>query len=337
MSQNINRRNFFRSFQKAPVAGAVGTALLSAARAESGLGPVVGPARSLPTSIGENSAALLRPQRILLWENTRREIRESIQSGRLKAAILPTGSIEQHNEHIALVEDVAHATMFAQMVALELYPQVIVAPPSPCGYAPYWMARKGTITLRKETFLSYVFDVLHCLKTHGIRTLLVLNGHGGNAGSLDEAEAGWRKELGVTLEVDSFWRGIPKEFTRTVLETKNWVSHAGEFETSIALAAFPERVRRVSMKQYDDAKLNYESGFSPDVEHFLRIDGRTFKDGRIYEEGENKVDRLRQVESALASAEKGEALIRKGTQYFVDKVERMIAATEAGKPWPITE
>ncbi len=83
--------------------------------------------------------------------------------------------------------------------------------------------------------------------------------------------------------------------------------------------------------------LDYESGFSPDVEHFLRVDRRTFQDGWIYEKGENTLDRTRQVESALASTEKGEALIRKGTQYFVDKVRRMIGATETGKPWPATE
>ena len=42
------------------------------------------------------------------------------------------------------------------------------------------MARKGTITLRKETFQAYVLDVLDSLKAHGIRNILVLNGHGGN-------------------------------------------------------------------------------------------------------------------------------------------------------------
>ena len=35
------------------------------------------------------------------------------------------------------------------------------------------------------------------------------------------------------------------------------------------------------MEEYDDAKLNYESGFSPEVKEFLRRDRRTFKDGKI--------------------------------------------------------
>ena len=88
------------------------------------------------------------------------------------------------------------------------------------------------------------------------------------------------------------------------------------------------------MKQYDDAKLNYESGFSPDVEHFLRIDHRTFKNGKI-DEGENKLDRGRQRLSLFASAEKGEALISKATDFFVEKMKKMIAATEAGQSWPL--
>lgn len=320
MIQGISRRSLLRSFTGGVTAGIIGSGMAG---------------QALGSSL-VRSKSRMHPEKVLLWENTRREIRELLESGDLKAAILPTGSIEQHNEHLALVQDIAQATLISKLVALELYPQVIVAPPSPCGYAPYWMSRKGTITLRRETFQAYVFDVLHSLKTHGIRTLLVLNGHGGNHTPLKEAEEKWRKELGVTLEVDSFWRGIPKEFVDRVLTSKERLSHADEFETSIALAGHPKgRVRRITMKQYDDAKLDYESGFSPDVEHFLRIDHRTFRNGKIDEEGENKLDRGRQRLSLFASAEKGEALISKATDFFVEKMKKMIAATEAGQSWPL--
>ena len=88
------------------------------------------------------------------------------------------------------------------------------------------------------------------------------------------------------------------------------------------------------MKEYDDANLNYESGFSPEVEHFLRIDGRTFIDGRINEEGENATDRARQEQSLLATAAKGEKLIARVVEYYVEKLQKMIAATESGQPWP---
>ena len=103
-------------------------------------------------------------------------------------------SIEQHNEHMAMVADVAIATLISQKAALDLYPHVIVAPPSPCGYAPYHMARPGTLTLRKETFLAYILDVMSCLKAHGVRTIFILNGHGGNHEPIREALPKFRKD-----------------------------------------------------------------------------------------------------------------------------------------------
>ncbi len=207
----------------------------------------------------------VNPNKVFLWENTRKEIRQRLAGNKLKAAILPTGSIEQHNEHMAMVADVAIATLICQRAALELYPQVIVAPSSPCGYAPYHMARKGTVTLRRGTFQAYVFDVMEILKAHGIRTILVINGHGGNHQPLQDVLPEWRKELGINIDADLYWSGTPRSFIKSLLTSPEPTSHAGEFETSIYMAAFPGRLRPFTMGQCDDAHLNYESGFSPDV------------------------------------------------------------------------
>jgi hypothetical protein len=52
-------------------------------------------------------------RRVLLWENTRREFREALEGGTLKAMIVPTGSTEQHNEHLAMIQDTASVTLVA--------------------------------------------------------------------------------------------------------------------------------------------------------------------------------------------------------------------------------
>src|SRR5207249_10479683 len=44
-----------------------------------------------------------------LWEMTRRSMREGIDDGRIRAAIIPTGSTEQHNEHLHMIHDTASA------------------------------------------------------------------------------------------------------------------------------------------------------------------------------------------------------------------------------------
>ena len=79
---------------------------------------------------------------------------------------------------------------------MQLYPQVTVAPPCPVGYSPYHMARKGTLTLRKETLRAYIFDVAESLKTHGIRTILVVNGHGRQSRLAAGCAAGVAARLG---------------------------------------------------------------------------------------------------------------------------------------------
>ena len=118
----------------------------------------------------------VNPRKVLLWESTRREIREALESGRLKAAIVPTGSTEQHNEHLAMIQDTASAVLVAQQAALKLYPQVTVATPVPVGISPYWMERKGTLTLRPETFLAFVYDICDSLRAHGFKTIYIVNG-----------------------------------------------------------------------------------------------------------------------------------------------------------------
>ncbi|MCH2201667.1 MAG: creatininase family protein [Fuerstiella sp.] len=326
MNEQSNRRGFFQSFATAAAAATV---------TNKNKGQLLAQAPgSLPftvDSLSKGRESFINPNRVLLWENTRKEIRELLEGGQLKAAILPTGSIEQHNEHMAMVADVANATLISQQAALQLFPQVIVAPPSPCGYAPYHMARKGTITLRKETFQAYVFDVVESLKAHGIRTILVLNGHGGNHQPLQEALPEWRKKLGINIDADSYWSGTPQSELKTFVRSKQLTSHAGEFETSIYKAAFPGRLRPFTMEEYDDANLNYESDFSPEVEEFLRRDGRSFKNGEINLAGENGRDRRRQEEALLAHEKTGEIILTRAINFVVDRMQKMITATDARK------
>ncbi|MEE3372173.1 MAG: creatininase family protein [Planctomycetota bacterium] len=333
MASSLHRRSFFRSSGTGLAgAAALGTAATHALTAYSAR--AAGPLPIDSTPLAPVGRGLIDSRKVLLWENTRKEIRDWMKAGKLKAAILPTGSVEQHNEHMAMVADVAISTLISQQIALELYPNVVVAPPSPCGYAPYHMARKGTITLRKETLQAYVLDVLESLKAHGIQTILVLNGHGGNHAPLLEPLDAWRKKLGITLEVDSYWNGIPKAFQQKVMTAQQPTSHAGEFETSIYMAAFPGRLRHFTIQAYDQAMLDYESGFNDDVKTFLRRDDRTFKQGQINVDGYNAADRRRQVEALLAKRETGEALISKATESFTQRLREMLAVTAAGKPWP---
>ena len=325
MSEEFSRRRFFRSFRGVAGAGAVGAAALQTRPRAAGQTSLQVPIPS--STLVPTAGRPIRPQKVLLWENTRKEIRQALAAGDLKAAIVPTGSTEQHNEHLALICDIACATMVSQQAALQLYPKVTVSTPCPVGYSPYHMARKGTLTLRKETFRAYAFDVIKSLRAHGIRTVLVVNGHGGNHQLLQDSLTQWRQKLGITLDAVSYWNGYTDEDFKKHQDTGAGVSHAAEFETSLLKAAFPDRVRSFTMQEYDKADLRYqsESDLSPEVMEFLK----PFKIA-----GENSHDRNRQEQALLGTEEKGQALIVIATRFVAHRVEAMIAATERGTPWP---
>jgi creatinine amidohydrolase len=198
-------------------------------------------------------ASYVNARKVLLWESTRKEFRESLEGGSLKAVIVPTGSTEQHNEHLAMINDTASVTLIAQQAALLLYPSVMVATPVPVGISPHWMDRKGTLSLRKETFLAVVYDICESLKTHGVKNILILNGHGGNVAPLKQSVAEFRDKLGIKVGMHSYWDAYTPEIKKKYMESGQAPGHAGEFETSFAMAAFPERVHWESV-DYEKAK-----------------------------------------------------------------------------------
>jgi creatinine amidohydrolase len=295
MHKAMSRRGFFDRVG----AGAALAAGVGSARAEEGM--------PLPSAaVARAGDRYVNPRRVLLWESTRKEIREGLESGKLKAAIVPTGSTEQHNEHLAMIQDTASAVLVAQQAALKLYPQVILSTPVPVGISPYWMERKGTLSLRPETFLAFVYDICDSLRAHGFKAIYIVNGHGGNDKPLKSHLAEWREKLGVNLDACSYWDAYTsseeaKAETSKLMQSgiERVPGHSAEFETSFALAAFPERVHRVGV-EYDKVKLQLK-------------DPQDAKDDRAYYQ-----------ESLLATAEKGEALIRIAVDWVAAKVQSMI-------------
>lgn len=291
MSERKNRRGFLRT-----AAAGIAVGLGGGAGTTHGETVVSWPAKG--PGDGDAAAVDIDPRKVLLAECTRREIRERLGAGTLRAAIVPTASTEQHNEHLAMCMDTAAACLVTQTAALRLWPRAIVTPPVLVGVSPHWMNRKGTLTLQKETFQAVVFDICQSLVTHGFKTILVVNGHGGNTAPLNEKRDEFRGKLGVTFDVCCYWDSFPAAIKKQFTESGDIPGHAGEFETSIALAAFPERVRFQGIV-YDPSVLNLP-------------------------EQELKADRNLFEESRLATAEKGERILAHASAWVAAKLAGMM-------------
>jgi creatinine amidohydrolase len=98
-------------------------------------------------------------------------------------AILPLGSTEQH-AWLSLSVD----SILSERVSLEAADRVGVPvfPVVAYGITPYFLAYPGSVSLRVETYVAIVRDILDSIYRQGFRRILIVNGHGGNqpAGSL---------------------------------------------------------------------------------------------------------------------------------------------------------
>ena len=152
--------------------------------------------------------------------------------------MLPLGSTEQH-AHLSLGTD----AILAERVAVEAAEPlgVPVFPALPYGISPYFRAYPGSVSLRVETYLSIVRDILDSLAHSGFRRILLVNGHGGNAPAQALAGEWMADHPGVRVRFHDWWRA-PRTWAK-VLEIDPVASHGSWMEnfpwTRLAGVALP--------------------------------------------------------------------------------------------------
>lgn len=245
------------------------------------------------------SGALPYDRPVQLWKMTRRMFREGIYDGSIKGVIIPTGSTEQHNEHLEMYHDTASAVHISERTAQQLYPHVVVTTPIAIGVSEHWMDHKGTLTTRPEIFTELLYDVADSMKRAGVGHILTVNGHAGNAGPVRNKLEELQSRLGVDFDFCSYWEAYTKEVVDKYMESGNCPAHASEFETSFAYAAFPSHVHWQGV-DYDTAQL-------------------TISDSR-----REKGDREYHQEAKLASPAKGQAMIDIAVEWVTEKMKTMI-------------
>ena len=192
------------------------------------------------------------PEKALLGKHTRREFRERMQAGELKACIIPVAATEQHLEHLAMEHDYASIMHLSTAIARKLAPQVIVAPSMSIGISEHHMKHIGTLTALPGSWLSVLFDTIRSMHDAGFTNILVLNGHGGNIAPCEGMWGQFLQRLEINLQFKSYWDFISMEEATPYLETNRFPGHAQEFETAFAMAAFPENVRHDAMQNQED-------------------------------------------------------------------------------------
>lgn len=176
-------------------------------------------------------------------------------------ALLPVGSTEQHGPHNPLGTD--HLIAYALALEAGKRAGVTVLPPVPFGVSAHHSAFPGTVWVREEVFKEYIRDVVLSLKKHGVRKVVVVNGHGGNLSSLLSLAREMRSE-GVLVVVFQWWTlpQLEKLFAREEL------GHAAAAETSLNLFLHGEAVDMSAALNEEPVKLPTDGlGYFPELTH----------------------------------------------------------------------
>jgi creatinine amidohydrolase len=107
-----------------------------------------------------------------------------------------------------------------------------VFPAQAYGYTPTYMAYPGTMTLRLETLLAVLGDLVESLHRHGFRRVLIVNGHGGNNGASSVMQQLQGRLPGLQLRWYNWW-AAPKTMG-FVREIDPPASHASWMEAFAA-------------------------------------------------------------------------------------------------------
>src|SRR5437588_2993441 len=175
-------------------------------------------------------------------------------------AVLPLGSTEQHAYLSLSVDSILAERLAAEAAEPRCVPAVPVL-----AYAitPYFRAFPGTITLRIQSYLLILRDILDAMAEQGFKRILIVNGHGGNApaqGLIGE----WTAEHPTVRVKFHNWWNAPKVWAQ-VQAIDPVASHASWMEN------FPwTRLANVKMPR--------EQKPTSDVEKLRRLDPKSLRE-----------------------------------------------------------
>lgn len=177
----------------------------------------------------------------------------TVKQQHYEVAVLPLGATEPHNLHLPYGTDVLEGRIVGEHIcqaASEQGAQVVLLPTVPYGTETNLREFPLAMNLNPSTLYAVVTDLVDSLVQSGIRKVVLLNSHGGN-----ELKPLLRELYGKSpahLFLCNWYQTLAETYG-TIFEHAE--DHAGELETSFAMAYFPDLIGRQS-----DGSLNADDG-----------------------------------------------------------------------------
>ena len=157
-----------------------------------------------------------------------------------EVAVLPVGATEPHNRHLPYGQDMRHTTYVARECcrrAWQAGAKVVCLPAIPYGVDCNLMDFPMTMHVSQASLDAVCRDLIRSCRHHGIRKVVVVNGHGGNDFLPLARQA--QCDTDVHVFVCDWWQVAADRYD-AIFDRPD--DHAGQFETSVALALYPQLV-----------------------------------------------------------------------------------------------
>lgn len=226
--------------------------------------------------------------------------------------VLPLGAIEQHGPHMAVSTDTDIVTHLARAAEAALPERVLLCPALPFGSSHHHLSFGGTISINPALYTQVIVDMVGSLLKNGFRRIVLLNGHGGNIIPVKQALAVLSKDFDQTnpanIALVTYWELGGKPFAGEAPMESPALSHACEYETSMMLHLFPEKVW---MKKAERAQRPASNGYIP------WEDDEPYRGVTLFKQTAHISSNGSSGEPQKATAEKGAHLVGKATEALV--------------------
>jgi len=165
-----------------------------------------------------------------------------VKQQRFEVAVLPLGCTEPHNLHLPYATDTLEADAIGDAVCRFAHgagASVVLLPTIAYGTTSNQRGLPLSMNVDPSTLYALITDLVRSLEACGVCKVLLLNSHGGN--DLKPLMRELYGKTNVRLFLCDWFRAIGDAYDR-IFEKKD--DHAGEMETSIMLAEYPELVSR---------------------------------------------------------------------------------------------